>query len=477
MSAPGSEFRSAPPDGELSFPPDFVWGVATSAYQIEGAVEEDGRGTSIWDTFSHTRGRTRDGDTGDVADDHYHRYREDVAMMADLGIKAYRFSIAWPRVEPAPGRVNEKGLDFYRRLVDSLLDAGIEPVVTLYHWDLPQWLEAEGGWPERKTADAFVEYARTVGSALGDRVHRWTTLNEPWCSSSLGYVAGVHAPGRREPAAGAAAAHHLLLAHGAAARELTGPHRSVGITLNLVPILPATQAEADVRAARLIDGLQNRLYLNPVLLGGYPADVLEHLATVSDLGFLKPGDDEVISADIGWLGVNYYMAHRVQARADGDEHQSPWPGVTDIAFLDPPSPRTTMGWGIDAGSMTDLLSRLKEEYPPIPLFITENGAAFDDEILEDGRVVDDQRVEYLDAHLRAAHSAILRGVDLRGYFVWSLLDNFEWAEGFSKRFGIVSVDYRTQKRTPKSSAYWYGDVIGRNGIPAPTSGHADNGTP
>jgi beta-glucosidase len=350
------------------------------------------------------------------------------------------------------------------------LDSGIEPVVTLYHWDLPQWLEANGGWPERSTVDAFVDYTRAVRWALGDRVSRWSTMNEPWCSSLLGYVAGVHAPGRQDPAAGAAAAHHLLMAHGAAARELGGPKKSVGIILNLVPILPATVAEEDVRAARLIDGLQNRLYLDPVLLGRYPEDVMEHLETVSDLGFIEPGDEDVIRADIAWLGANYYMAHRVRAATGAMTRPSPWPGVRDVQFLDPPSPTTAMGWGIDADAMTGVLTRLKTEYPPIPVFITENGAAFDDVILDDGTVVDERRVEYLDAHLRAAHRAIHLGVDLRGYFVWSLLDNFEWAEGFSKRFGIVRVDYGTQQRRPKSSAYWYRDVIRRNGIGPRDSG-------
>jgi beta-glucosidase len=459
------------PDGEHIFPSDFVWGVATSSFQIEGATEEDGRVASIWDTFSHAEGKIRNRDTTDIAADHYHRFREDVALMADLGIKAYRFSIAWPRVQPGPGRVNHPGLDFYRRLVDLLLEEGIEPVATLYHWDLPQWLEDEGGWPERKTVDAFESYTRTVGAALGDRIASWSTLNEPFCSSLLSYVAGIHAPGRQDPAAGIAAAHHLLLAHGVSARELRSSTHTVGITLNLVPILPATDRAEDVQAARLIDGLQNRLFLDPVLRGRYPDDVLEHLATVSDLGYIKEGDEETIRADIGWLGANYYMAHRVRARPGATRRSSPWPGVTDVEFLAPVSPTTAMGWGIDAQELTATLLRLKDEYPAIPLYITENGAAFDDVTSKDGSVPDDRRVDYLERHLEAAHTAMLRGVDLRGYFVWSLLDNFEWAEGYSKRFGIVKVDYETLERRPKSSAFWYRDVIRRSGLaprtPAP----------
>jgi beta-glucosidase len=451
-------------NGALVFPPGFVWGVATSSYQIEGATGEDGRVPSIWDTFSRTVGKVRNGDNADVAADHYHRFREDVAIMAGLGLKAYRFSIAWPRVQPESGRVNQKGLDFYRRLVDSLLDAGIEPVATLYHWDLPQWLEDEGGWPNRRLVDAFAEYARIAGSALGDRIVYWATLNEPFCSSLLAYAAGIHAPGRQDPVAAVAAAHHLLLAHGVAARELDGPGREIGITLNLVPILPATDAEEDARAARLIDGLQNRLYLDPVLLGRYPSDVLEHLAGVADLAFIEPGDEETIRADIGWLGANYYMAHRVRAYPGARRTPSPWLGVKDVAFLDPPAPTTAMGWGIDADGLTDLLVRLNDDYPPIPIFITENGAAFDDVTSEDGSVMDDRRVDYLERHLGAAHRAMGQGVDLRGYFVWSLLDNFEWAEGYARRFGIVSVDYSTMERKPKSSAYWYRDVIRRNGL-------------
>jgi beta-glucosidase len=454
------------PDGEHIFPSDFVWGVATSSFQIEGATGEDGRGASIWDTFSHSEGRIKNGDTADIATDHYHRFREDVAIMADLGVNAYRFSIAWPRVHPRPGRVNHKGLDFYRRLVDVLLEEGIQPVATLYHWDLPQWLEDDGGWPERRTVDAFEGYTRTVRTALGDRIASWITINEPFCASLLSYVGGIHAPGRQDPEAGIAAAHHLLLAHGVSARELRGPDRRVGIALNLVPILPATEAPEDAHAAYLIDGLQNRLFLDPVVIGRYPDDVLEHLATVGDLGFIKEGDEETIRAELDWLGVNYYMAHRVRARPGATRRSSEWPGVTDVEFLPPDSPTTCMGWGIDPQELTGTLLRLKDEYPAIPLYITENGAAFDDVTSKDGSVPDDHRVDFLQRHLEAAHAAMLRGVDLRGYFVWSLLDNFEWAEGYEKRFGIVRVDYETLERKPKASAFWYKDVIRRNGLEA-----------
>ena len=472
MTALGSAHMS--PDGEHIFPADFTWGVATSSFQIEGATREDGRVPSIWDTFSNKDGKIRNHDTADVAADHYHRFREDVAIMADLGIKAYRFSIAWPRIQPGRGLVNQKGLDFYRRLVDALLEVGIEPVATLYHWDMPQWVEDEGGWPERKTVDAFYDYARTVGSALGDRIATWSTLNEPYCSSLLSYVAGIHAPGRQDPAAGVAAVHHLLLAHGVSARELQSSDHSVGITLNLVPILPATRDAADVAAARLIDGLQNRMFLDTVMLGRYPQDVLEHLATFSNLGFLTEGDEGLIRADIDWLGTNYYMAHRVRAQPGATRSSSPWPGVTDVEFLAPSSPVTAMGWGIDADQLTNTLIRVKQEYPAIPLYITENGAAFEDPTAKDGTVRDERRVNYLQRHLEAAHAALLRGVDLRGYFVWSLIDNFEWSEGYSKRFGIVRVDYESLERMPKSSAFWYRDVIRRNGLAPQMPGPARN---
>ncbi len=458
--------------GELGFPPDFLWGVATAAYQVEGAAREDGRGPSIWDRFSHTPGRVFGGHTGDVATDHYHRYQEDVALMRELGVKSYRFSISWPRVQPeGSGPANQPGLDFYRRLVDALLEQGIEPWVTLYHWDLPQALEDAGGWPVRDTAYQFADYAALVYEALGDRVRYWTTLNEPWCSAFLGYAAGVHAPGRQDGAAAVRAAHHLLLAHGLGAQAMraAGSGRLVGTTINLYPVSPATATSEDLDAARRIDGLQNRLFLDPLLLGRYPDDVVDDLAAVTDFSHVRDGDLALISQPLDLLGVNYYNRHVVTGRAGGvDGTPSPYVGSEHVGFVSNGRPVTAMGWEIDGSGLFDLLVRLSREYPAVPLYVTENGAAFDDVVAEDGAVHDPDRIAYLDEHLRAAHAAIRAGVDLRGYFAWSLMDNFEWAHGYSRRFGLVYVDYATQRRIPKDSARWYRAVIRRNALsPAP----------
>ena len=435
----------------------FLWGAATAAYQIEGAAGEDGRVPSIWDTFSRTPGRVLNGDTGDVAADHYHRWPEDVETMSALGLGAYRFSVAWPRVH------DRRGLDFYSRLVDTLLDRGIAPVVTLYHWDLPQELEDAGGWPVRATAERFAEYAERVGKALGDRVHLWTTLNEPWCAAFLGYAAGVHAPGRTDPADALAAAHHLNLAHGLAAQVLPGP---VSVTLNL------HQFRGDAEAVRRTDAVANRVFLGPMLAGAYPADLLEDTEAITDWSFVRPGDEAVIQAPLAVLGVNYYTptlvrdgsGDRPRGTADGhaDGTGSPWVGCDDVDFVRLPGPYTAMGWSIDATGLTDVLLRLRDDHPGVPLMITENGAAFDDEVGEDGRVRDPRRVDYLRDHLAAVGRAMEAGADVRGYFVWSLLDNYEWSYGYSKRFGIVHVDYPTLRRTRKDSAHWYRDYIAAN---------------
>jgi beta-glucosidase len=470
------------PGNDLSFPPGFLWGASTAAYQVEGAAGEDGRAASIWDTFSHTPGRVAGGDTGDVAADHYHRYREDVRLMAELGLSAYRFSVSWPRVQPdGRGPLNPAGLDFYRRLVDELLAHGITPWLTLYHWDLPQSLEDAGGWPARDTAARFAEYARSVHAELGDRVRHWTTLNEPWCSAFLGYASGEHAPGRTEPAAAVRAAHHLLLGHGLAVQALRSADASaqIGITLNLYPVTPASSAPADQDAARRIDGLANRLFLEPVRLGRYPDDVLRDLAAMSDFAHVRDGDLAIIAAPLTMLGVNYYSRHVVAASgaapgADagtggGEAYRrapSGWPGSERVRFVTRGVATTAMGWEIDAPGLTEVLQRVERDYPGLPLYVTENGAAFDDRPDIDGAVDDPDRVAYLDAHLRACHRAIAGGVPLRGYFVWSLLDNFEWAWGYGKRFGVVYVDYPTQRRVPKSSAYWYRDTARRNGLRA-----------
>ena len=458
-------------DLPTGFPPGFLWGAATSAYQIEGGVDADGRVPSIWDTYSHTPGRVRDGDTGDVACDHYHRWAEDVAIMAELGLNAYRFSIAWPRIMPG-GRFNPKGADFYSRLVDALLERGIAPVATLYHWDLPQELEDAGGWPARQTAFRFAEYAEAIGRVLGDRVHIWTTLNEPWCSAFLGYCSGSHAPGRTDPAAALAAAHHLNLAHGLAVRALrrAAPGARCSVTLNLHHARGASAADAD--AVRRVDAVANRIFLGPMLTGRYPADLIDDTASITDWAFVHPGDEQTIAAPLDVLGVNYYAPVLVRRwdgsapRQSADGHRpgsrSAFPGCEEVEFLPMPGPRTAMGWPIDPAGLTELLMRLHRDHPGIPLMITENGATFEEEADVDGRVHDARRIGYLRDHLAAAKAAMDAGADLRGYFVWSLMDNFEWARGYSKRFGIVRVDYRTQRRTWKDSAHWYRRVIAAN---------------
>ncbi|KAB2349559.1 GH1 family beta-glucosidase [Actinomadura rudentiformis] len=458
-----------------AFPAGFRWGAATAAYQIEGAAAEDGRGPSIWDTFCRTPGKVLNGENGDVAVDHYHRFRDDVALMADLGLTAYRFSISWPRVQPSgAGKLNQAGIDFYQRLVDALLEAGIEPWPTLYHWDLPQELEDAGGWPERDTAYRFADYAGQVGAALGDRVRQWMTINEPWCAAFLGYASGEHAPGRREPAASLRAAHHLMLGHGLAVEAMRARHpdNRFGAAVNLYAISPASQLEADLDAARRIDGMQNRFFLDPLLRGAYPADVLTDLEGLDFDVAIKEGDLATINQPIDQLGINYYSRFTVsgtpgdatQAVSSPFSSHSPWVGSDRVRFVDGGRPVTGMGWEIDESGLHEVLTRLHREYPPVSLYITENGAGYD-EALTDGTVNDGERIAYLDAHLRACHTAIAEGVPLQGYFTWSLLDNFEWAWGYSKRFGLVHVDYATQRRVPKDSARWYAAVIRQGGLP------------
>ncbi|MEV0156233.1 GH1 family beta-glucosidase [Micromonospora sp. NPDC050686] len=459
-----------------TFPPGFLWGAATAAYQIEGAADEDGRAPSIWDTYSHTPGRTLNGDTGDVAADHYHRWAEDLGHLTELGLGGYRFSISWPRVFPG-GKRNTAGVDFYSRLVDGLLERGIRPVATLYHWDLPQELEDAGGWPVRDTALRFQDYAADIVGALGDRVDTWTTFNEPWCSAYLGYGSGVHAPGRTEPAAALAAVHHLNLAHGLAGRVVRelAPRARLSVTLNLHVIRPASDSAADADAVRRIDALANRAFLGPLLDGAYPADLLADTAPVSDWSFVRDGDERTAAVPLDVLGVNYYSTTLVRTwdgvspRSDADGHgrsaHSPWIGAGDVDFLPQPGPHTAMGWNIDPSGMTELLLRLRDEYPHLPLMITENGAAFADEVAPDGAVHDDRRVDYLRRHVDAVGAAIDQGADVRGYFVWSLLDNFEWAWGYDRRFGIIRVDYDTQVRTWKDSAHWYRELVAGNALP------------
>jgi beta-glucosidase len=449
------------------FPDGFIWGVATSAYQVEGAVREDGRGTSIWDTFSHSPGRTRHGDTGDIACDHYHRLEEDVELLAELGVTAYRFSIAWPRIQPeGVGPPNQAGLDHYRRLIDALLSRGIAPLVTLYHWDLPQALQDVGGWPNRDLVGRFADYAAIVAEALGGSVPLWATLNEPWVSAWLGYGSGVHAPGHVDDAEALAATHHLLLAHGLAAQAIrSAGSGEVGIVLNLTPARPASTDPEDVGAAALAEDHMNNLFLEPVFGRSYPRALLERYEKTMDLGFIRPEDLGAIATPVDFLGVNYYTRFTVTAHPRSELRATELPGSLGAwSFVPPGLGVTAMGWAIDPAGLTELLVRIHLEYAPARLFITENGAAFDDYVDPEGGVDDEERVSYLRDHLLAAHEAIRKGVPLSGYFAWSFLDNFEWAEGYAKRFGLIHVDYATQARTPKQSAGWYREVVRWGGL-------------
>jgi beta-glucosidase len=458
-------------NGTLGFPEGFAWGSATAAYQIEGAADVDGKGLSVWDTFSHAPGNVRGGDTGDIACESYHRYREDVALMASLGLKAYRFSISWPRVQPGGrGPANSRGLDHYRALLDELREHGIEPTVTLYHWDLPQELQDDGGWAVRETAERFAEYTSICAAALGDRVSRWITLNEPQVVSNNGYRHGQHAPGLRDPEAAAAATHHLLLGHGLATQALRDLGAAeVGITLDLHPIrtLGGT-AEGDVESARLVtDAMVNGLYLEPVLFGRYPvhapAAMLPPPALVAD------GDMEIISQRLDFLGINYYSPVFLRAGDPADLRRNEVParsGAPDVVeYLPGRLERTTMGWLVDADGLYELLLEVSKQAPGLPLYITENGRAAEDYVNPLGEVDDIERVRYLHMHLQAAARAIKDGASLAGYFVWSLLDNFEWACGYQKRFGIVFVDFGTQRRIPKSSARFYAEIARANAVP------------
>ncbi|GAA1699447.1 beta-glucosidase [Mycolicibacterium murale] len=457
----------------LGFPDGFVWGTATASYQIEGAVTVGGRQPSIWDTFSRRPGAVHNGDTGDIADDHYHRYREDVGLLADLGVTHYRFSLAWPRLQPdGKGAINADGLDFYTRLVDELLAHNIQPWVTLYHWDLPQALEDAGGWPVRDTAERFAEYAAMTHEKLHDTIAHWTTLNEPWCSAFLGYAAGAHAPGRTEPAAALAAAHHLMLGHGLAVAAMRAQDSSsqLGITVNLTPVSPATEDPADVDAARRVDAVSNRLFLDSLLRGHYPTDLPADVAAISDFGFVQDADAAVIAAPIDFLGVNYYFREVVKAGTGtpaADPHARAWVGSTDVQPVRTDLPTTAMGWEIDPSGLYDVLTWVHRDYGPVPIYVTENGAAFDDVREEDGAIRDNDRIAFLDSHFRATLQAVEDGADVRGYFVWSLMDNFEWAYGYDKRFGLIHVDYATQARTPKDSARWFAEVTRRNGLAEP----------
>jgi beta-glucosidase len=452
----------------LRFPENFLWGTATAAYQVEGAATEDGRGPSIWDTFSHTEGKVRHGDTGDIACDQYHRLEEDLDLMSELGMQAYRFSVAWPRIQPeGSGPTNQKGLDYYRRLVDGLRQRSIEPMLTLYHWDLPQALEDRGGWTSRETSERFAEYAGIVYEALSDDVGFWITLNEPWVASWMGYGLGVHAPGHKDSTKALAATHHLLLGHGLAMERMrsAGNENQLGVTLNLHPGHPSRNTEADRGAARRADGQAVRLYLDPLFRGEYPEDLFSYYRDLgADLSFVRDGDLQKISVPIDFLGINYYFRNTVREAPVEEGKSVPFADLGAHPVIPHAGEKTAMGWPVEPDGLEEMLVRIKDEYADVPIYVTENGRAVHDYIDPEGEVDDEERISYLDAHFRAAHEAIERGVDLRGYMVWSFLDNFEWAEGYSKRFGIVFVEYGTQRRVPKSSARWYSWVIRRNGL-------------
>ncbi len=444
-----------------SFPPDFAWGVATSAYQIEGSPQADGKGESIWDHFAHQPGRMLDGSTGDLACDHYRRWEEDVALMARLGVNAYRFSIAWTRVFPeGTGSVNAAGIGFYDRLVDALLEVGIAPYVTLYHWDLPQKLEEDGGWRSRATVDAFADYAGVVSAALGDRVVNWITQNEPWVAAFLGHRDGEFAPGRTDFGEALTAGHHLLLSHGRAVPVIraNSPGAAVGISLDCRPSTPATDQPADVSAQVHFDGFRNRWFFDPVFGKGYPSDMKAiyraqgHYPS-AEPPFVKPGDTDEIATPIDFLGLNYYTSLAVRAGKEQSEDTGVPPAV--------PAPEgyTEMGWPITPGALTSFLSRIHDEYAPAAILISENGASYSDAPGPGGVVADDRRIRYIARHLAATREALAAGVPVTGYFVWSLLDNLEWSRGFTQRFGLVWVDHQTQERIPKDSFFWFRDAI------------------
>lgn len=448
---------------KLGFPDGFIWGAATSAQQIEGARHEGGRGESIWDRFAATPGKIEDGSNPDISCDHYHRWREDIGLMKRLGLDAYRFSIAWPRIQPEGcGTPNAAGLDFYDALVDGLLAAGIQPFPTLYHWDLPQALQDRGGWAERDTAEAFVEFSTIVARRLGDRIGHWVTHNEPWCIATLGHEEGHHAPGHLDPAEALRVAHHLLLSHGWATKALRRevPGVQVGIVHNYCPAYPATDSADDRDAARWFDGFFNRWYLDPLFKGVYPADAIAdrvaagHLAG-PDLPFLKDGDLDAISTPTDFLGFNYYSRVVMEAGPDGKPR-----AVKTV----PEEELTDMGWEVYPEGLYDSMLRVHRDYSPHRIYIAENGAAYDYPADGNGRIFDPKRIDYLRAHLLAARRAIAQGVPLKGYFTWSLMDNFEWGFGYTKRFGLFAVDSETRQRTPKDSSFWYRDVVAANAV-------------
>jgi beta-glucosidase len=450
-------------DTSLAFPNRFVWGTATSAYQIEGACQEDGRGVSIWDTFCHTPGKIYKGHTGDTASNHYHLWKEDVQIMSELGLNAYRFSISWPRIFPyGKGQVNPPGLDFYDRLVDNLLNAGIQPYPTLYHWDLPQAMQDEGGWDNRETIHHFAEYARVVADRLGDRIPFWITHNEPFVTAFAGHYTGEHAPGIQNITTALRVAHHLLLSHGLAAQAIrasTKSQGSVGIALDLSPVHPASDADSDKHAASLSDGMKNRLFLDPVMRGEYPKDILGLIESMfPGHQLIQPDDLEWISIPVDFLGINYYSREVIQYDSQST--------MMNMKITQPVGNEYSQMWEIYPPGLYEILMRVWQDYHPANIFITENGIPVPDDLDADGRIRDYRRIWYLRDHLAQAHRALVDGVPLRGYFAWSLMDNFEWAYGYRMRFGLVYVDFETQKRIVKESGHWYSNLVRENGISA-----------
>jgi len=443
------------------FPSDFQWGAATASYQIEGSIEADGKGESIWDRFTHTPGQIWNNETGDLACDHYRRYREDVKMMADLGLNTYRFSISWPRIFPnGKGILNEKGLDFYRRLIDELHKHKIKPAVTLYHWDLPQPLQDQGGWNNRDTAYYFADYAAAVFESLDLPVELWITLNEPWVVAYLGHAFGIHAPGISDFSTALQVGHHLLLAHGLAVRvfrEADRREEPIGITLNLAPVQPNTDSPEDIEAAKRSDGFMNRWFLDPLFRGYYPPEMVEIFSRRLKLPDQEEGDAAIISQPVDFLGINNYTRVLVESSGSQDDFMGNPVNPPDQEY-------TEMGWEVYPEGLYQLLTRVHHDYGPLPLYVTENGAAFPDQLTTAGEVEDPRRINYLQSYLQAAWRAIEAGVPLKGYYVWTLMDNFEWAFGYSKRFGLIYIDYQTQKRYLKKSAHWYKEVIARNGL-------------
>lgn len=430
---------------------EFIWGVATSSYQIEGAANEDGRGQSIWDTFCKVPGKVANFDNGDIACDHYHRFKEDLDLMKWMGVKAYRFSVAWPRVIPdGVGRVNEMGLDFYDRLVDSLLEREIVPWLTMYHWDLPEALQLRGGWNNREVVEWFGEYGEVLTSRFGDRVKNWMTLNEPLCSAWLGHLYGDMAPGIKDLQTALNVSHNLLMSHGLACQVIRSnvSEANVGIVINVTPAVPATDSQEDSNAAQLADGFDNRWFLDPVFGRTYPADVIDALGASPEI---HSGDMELIAQDLDFLGVNFYFRQTVAA----DQNSKPLP-IRSVNLEN--VKRTAMNWEVHPQAFEEILLRISKEYSPKAIYITENGSAWNDEVVND-EIIDDERIDYLARHLDAMKSARSQGAPILGYFAWSFLDNFEWAYGYEKRFGLIYVDYKTQIRTPKKSAFYYRQLL------------------